>query len=154
MLNSISWSSFVWMLIPIIIFYYLYVLGVYFRKDFSSLLVSNKRPGNDYEFHATIADRDANHQPAIISSNVETNDRSTSVVHEFIEDLKLLFANASKINMIKEELVQAIRSSLKKYPGIGETGLLEEINWHITQEAKETCRLELLPEDLKLIWSA
>jgi cbb3-type cytochrome oxidase subunit 3 len=153
MLNNISWSSFFWMLMPMIIFYYLYVAGVYFRKDFYFLLTPHKKSEKDHRLRANVPGQEPHHTKTISPSHAETDTPSTTGVHEFIEDLKFLFAKASKTNMVKEELVQAIRSCLKKYPGIGQTGLEEEINWHITAEAKDHCRMDLLPEDLKFIWS-
>jgi hypothetical protein len=154
MLSSISWSSFLWMLTPLVILYYLFVLLFYYGKDLFSLQRGYHRSEN--EFFSAASTSSSNTEETSLSSHLskQADEHSPDTVHELIEDLKFLFVHASKTKMVKEELVQAVRSSLKKYPGIGQNGYLEDINWHITQEARENCRLELLPEDLKLIWSS
>lgn len=86
------------------------------------------------------------------SSSKEKSEESFTIVHELLEDLKELFASAVKTRMVKEELIQAIHGKLKSYPKLEETELAEDLNLHIKLEAKETCGIELLPEDIKKVW--
>jgi hypothetical protein len=152
MLNNITWSSFLWMIIPLAIFYYLLVFFLYFRKDFYLLLTGS--PSFKHESQTGFRTGSSEQSNAVTSSIDNSRDLANSEVYELINDLKGTLSKASRTKMVKEEVVQAIRSNVKRYPFIGQTGLLEDINLHITQEAKESCRLELLPEDLKLIWSS
>jgi hypothetical protein len=154
MLSSISWTSFFWMLIPLVILYYLLVLIFYYRKDLFSLQRYTHESENEFSNYASTLSSNSEQTGLPYPSSKQIEEYTPDTVHELIEDLKFLFVHASKTNMVKEELVQAVRSSLKKYPGIGQNGYLEDLNWHITQEARENCRLELLPEDLKRIWSS
>jgi hypothetical protein len=145
MLHNISWSTFIWMLIPILVFYYLFVISVYFLKDFLALL-----HGNRSLFNGQAINKNLKIHPTQESTQVSSN----NLIYELIEDLKKTFTAASRTHMVKEELIQAIRSNIKRYPAIGQTGLLEDINTHISQEAKENCKMELLPADLRMIWSS
>jgi hypothetical protein len=151
MLNKITWSSFLILLALIIIGYYLYVLIVYYRKDIFSVRSTNKksfeqttRSGNSIK-NKTI-------QREILPVTEKPADESFTLVHELLEDLKDLFLKASRTKMVKEELLQAIRTKLKTYPGIGETELQEDIKTHIVMEAKDQCGLEISPVDMKQIW--
>jgi hypothetical protein len=154
MLNKITWSSFAVLLALILTVYYLYVLIVYYRKEIFSFGAINRKSltGNNLK---TVLLKSDNIQKE--KSTIETGksgDESFTVIHELLEDLKELFLHASETKMIREELIQAIRSKLKTYPLIGETDLIDDINNHLIQEAKDKCGLELYPEDLKLIWDA
>jgi hypothetical protein len=152
MLNKISWSSFAWILVLILIAYYLYVFLVYYRKEIFSLGSINKKSVGENNTRKIPLTKDTSDidKPSM-ESNKSIED-SFTVVHELLEDLKELFMHASETKMIREELIQAIRSKLKTYHLIGQTDLVEDINNHLIQEAKDKCAMELYPEDLKQIW--
>jgi hypothetical protein len=153
MLSKISWSSLIWILIPILAFYYGYVFIVYFRKDIFSFGVNNKKLTDSEGRHKNHLNNDTRDFTKLSKESNESNENSFTVVHELLEELKTLFINAGREKMIKEELIQAINSKLKTYPILAGTDLVEDIDTHITQEVKERCGLELLPEDLKRIWN-
>jgi hypothetical protein len=153
MLSRISWSSFVMIVTVFLTIYYLYVLIVYYRKDIFLFSSINSKPMalNDLR-KAPLNDGDKD-----ISKSADVfdkfNDDSFTLVHELLEDLKIVFLNAAKTKMVKEELIQAISSRLKAYPFFGETDLIEDLNTHFALESKEKCNIELLSEDLKRIWN-
>ena len=153
MLNKFSWSSFIWILVLAVVVYYLYVLIAYYRKDIFLFGTINKKPfevknkNKSSLYNKSLHDENSSMEPEI------TGEESFTVVHELLEDLKELFLTASKKKMVKEELIQAIGSKLKTYPSLRETDLVEDINTHLILESKEKCQLDLLPEDIKQIWS-
>jgi hypothetical protein len=153
MLSKISWSSLIWVLIPILLFYYAYVFIVYFRKEIFSFVVINKKLTGSEGHHKNLLNKDSSHDTKTSRESGESNENSFTVVHELLEELKTLFIIAAREKMIKEELIQAINSKLKEFPSIAGTDLVEDIDTHITQEVKERCSMELLPGDLKRIWN-
>jgi hypothetical protein len=154
MLNKISWSTFAVLLVLILTVYYLYVLIVYYRKEIFSLGAINKKSSSvNNPKTASLKSNNRQKEKSSIEPD-KSGDESFTKVHELLEDLKELLLHASETKMIREELIQAIRSKLKSYPLIGETDLIEDINNHLVQEAKDKCAIELYPEDLKQIWNS
>jgi hypothetical protein len=154
MLNKISWSSFAWILVLILIAYYLYVFVVYFRKEIFSFGSINKKSVTENNTLKIPINKDTSSIDKPSMESDKSVEDSFTLVHDLLEDLKELFLNASETKMIREELIQAIRSKLKTYPLIGQTDLVEDINNHLVQEAKDKCAMELYPEDLKQIWNS
>jgi DNA-binding phage protein len=154
MLHTISWSSFVLVLVVILIAYYLFMLVAYFRKDILSISLINKKSlvGNNHNDRAIKSTGNPKEKSTIQTNN--SGDQIFTIVYELLADFKDLFLLASETKMIREELIQAIRSKLKAYQTISETDLVEGINNHLIMEAKNSCALDLSPEDLKLIWSS
>jgi hypothetical protein len=153
MLNKISWSSFIWILVLAVVVYYLYVFIAYYRKDiFSFGTITKKPPELKNKNKSSINNKPSHPDNSPIEPEIP-GEESFTVVHELLEDLKELFLTASKKKMVKEELIQAIGSKLKTYPSLRETELAEDINTHLILESKEKCQMDLLPEDLKQIWN-
>lgn len=153
MLSKISWSSLIWILIPVLAFYYVYVIIAYFRKEIFSFGVNNKKLTGSEGHHKNLLKSETSDFTKASRESGDSNDNSITLVHELLDDLKTLFIHAAREKMIKEELIQAINSKLKTYPGLAGTDLVEDIDTHIAQEVKERCSLDLLPGDLKRIWN-
>ncbi|MEJ0080916.1 MAG: hypothetical protein WDM78_08215 [Puia sp.] len=141
----------------------MYVILVYFGKDITRYFRTRSVP-NGFP-----AEKDFS--PTPLSSNNSTPNRGKklkiptavitspseiefSTVHDLLEDLKSLFAVASKTSMIKQELIRALNGKLKNYPLLNDSDVREDINVHITQEVRETCGIELAPEDIKRLWQS
>lgn len=133
MLSKISWSEFIWFLVFLLIPYYLGVLTLYFRKEALAFL----------------------RNPTFMKAEPikqTSQDLPFSVIHDLLEDLKLVFANAVMTKTVKEELVKAIHSKLKRYPALQGADLQHDISQHIKIEAKDQCGLILDESDLRQIW--
>jgi hypothetical protein len=148
MLHTISWFEFLQILLFILVCYYLLTAVLFYKKEIASLFAYKMINGNP-EPHVTRSPRPENNS----NDGNDENDSFVSI-HELLEDLKVLFNKASETKMIKEELLQAIRSRLNSYPKIKETDLVDDINIHLTAEAKEVCAMDLSVEDLRMIWNA
>jgi hypothetical protein len=167
MLSKISWSEFIWFIIFLVIPYYLFVISVYFRKEmfaffkqkhnshshvFQAASSEYKSEPSELEQKASESKQESFNDSENNSAMPEQDDVPFTVIHELIEDLKKLFAVAAKTKMIKEELMQAVRSKLKTYPILRGADIQEDINQHIRLEAQEVCKISLSPEDIKLLW--
>jgi hypothetical protein len=147
MFHSISWFDFLRILIFIVASYYFLLAAYYFKNEIFSV----------FSFRRMVS---------IPGPNIKTRDNSASdtsadddenipftMIHELVEELKMLFKRASETRMVKEELLHAIRSRMTMYPRLRKTDLVDEINTHITQEAKEVCKMDIAPGDLEQIWA-
>jgi hypothetical protein len=141
MLSKISWSELVWFLVFLLIPYYLIVLSLYFRKEVLAYM------------HNPVLRWQSSNSPQTLPAVLTHDDISFSAIHDLLEDLKKVFAVASKTNMVIEELVQAIHVKMKSYPGLQGSDLREDIEQHIKIEAKSICGIVLEDTDLKQLWN-
>src|SRR5450631_3481333 len=128
MLSSISWSELITILVLVLIPYYLYVLSFYFRNEFVSLYRNqrnNLNPG--LQLTEALTKPEVNNIPSDTSVTSVASEVQFSIVHDLLEDLKKLFAVASKAHMVKEELIQAMKSKLKNYTSLKNSDVLEDI---------------------------
>jgi hypothetical protein len=147
MFHAVSWLDFLQTITLIVIPYYVLVVFCYFKKEVYNVFTFRRipsQPGFNIKSR-----KDA----VTLASTNKVDNIPFTTVHELLEELKMIFKKAVDTKMIKEELLQAIRSKLNMYPRMRETGLKDDINIHITEEAKEICNLEIFPEDLKIIWN-
>lgn len=152
MLSKITWSDFIWFIVILVIQYYLFVLTFYFRKEILSFMRNPARRREPDSEAVTLSAAEPFHIPQILPAASSSDDISLSVIHELLEDLKKLFAAASKSKMVKAELVQAIYSKLKTYPHLQDSDLQEDINNHIRIEAKDRCGIEFTSDDIRRLW--
>jgi hypothetical protein len=153
MLSKISWSEFIWFLVFLHVSYYLIVLTLYFRKEVLAFMRNpGLRSGSGFEAATISSEEEPFNSPQTLPIVSSHDEISLSVIHDLLEDLKKVFAVASKTKMVKEELVQAIHAKLKSYPGLLGSDLREDISNHIKIEAKAICGIALDAEDIKRIW--
>lgn len=151
MLNKISWSQFFWFLITVLILYYIYVAMTHFSKGIIQFFLKRvEKPSLSIKAQTPKQVLSTN----ALSSNEMQSEKQLSFIYDMLEDLKNLFSSASKTKIVKEELVQAIRTRLNNYAKIKDKYVLEELNQHICLEAKEQCGIDIYPEDIKRIWSS
>ena len=153
MLNKYSWTTLAIWLFVILSVYYLYVLLAYYRRELFSIFLELKKFKIKETVHIDAMPSDDNNKIALPTKSDSPDNNSFTLIHELLEDFKILFAKASKTKMIKEELMQAIASRLKTYPALFDTELVDDINIHLVMEAKEQCQTDLSKEDLKQIWA-
>ena len=127
MFNAVSWPALIEILLILTGSYYAFVFLTYYRRDGLRLIRSHFSPG-----HAT--------EPKF------------SQVHELVEDFKRLFALAAKTAMIKEELLQALKSQIREYPGLPDHQIREDLEEHIRIEAREICGISFGEKELRGIW--
>lgn len=135
MFNAISWS----MLMPILFVltggYYAFVFLIFYRKDGLMLIRSRLHRG-----------------VLPIKRTQYTSEPEMFEFRELLEDLKALFEKAAKTEMIKEELLQALKSEAKGYSGLMDKKFMEDLSEHIRIEARDNCGIELNERELRGIW--
>lgn len=160
MLSFISWSEFIWFLVFLLVPYYIVVLTLYFRNEVFAFLRNpslrrdpDPRRGPGFQAEGQSPEVEPIDSPQTFVAVTSHDEISLSVIHDLLEDLKKVFAVASKTRMVKEELLQAIRVKLKSYPGLQGSDLQEDIGQHIKIEAKTICGIAFDVTDLKQLWN-
>jgi hypothetical protein len=154
MLSKISWSGFIWFILILAIPYYLFVLSIYFRKEILAFMHNPSLWRRPVSEGVALSEAAPFLKPEELPVTASSDDISISVVHDLLEDLKNIFSKASNSKMVKEELVQAIRSKLKTYPHLQGSDLQEDIANHIRIEVKDKCSFELTGDDIRRLWQA
>ena len=140
MLQSISWDQLIIFLLIALMIYYTGILIIYYRKSISSF------PGRMFS-------RAEGVHAKPIPYNDNPNTLIISTIHELVEELKNLLGYLSKINCIKEELIQAIQIKLRDYQQIKGTALQSAVNSHIAEESKTECSIILSEDELNMLWN-
>jgi hypothetical protein len=115
MLQSISWGQLIIFLLIAMTIYYIAILLIYYRKGI-------------FNFPGCLFSRADAVEPKPTPYNNNSNALIISTIHELVEELKTLFTYLSKINCVKEELIQALQIKLRDYQQIKGTALQSAVN--------------------------
>ena len=135
MLSSVSWRDLIVTLVVLVIVYYAVIIALFFRNDIISIVKSGswKFPKEDPK--AVVK------EPELFAG-----------INELLEDLKAVFHTSLTSTYHKEELMQALSSTLKDHQQLKGTEFEAAINQHIIQTAESSCAIFLDETDIKQIW--
>ncbi|MGN6493162.1 MAG: hypothetical protein ACTHLE_14275 [Agriterribacter sp.] len=135
MLSEISWYNYVIYSFSVIGVYYSYILFVYYRKDFCSLLSRKKRGSKK-------SDSGLEHQKELVKgknahNNPEVLEQLFSQAMILSEAIKSIFQEISFQDGTKEELFVMLRKKIKDYPSLQATPFRVAIQNLIQTEASK-----------------
>ncbi len=137
MFSSFSWPGFGVAVIIIVILYYSVVLTVFFRYDIMKI-VREGLPKKDRK----AAPVTGGQEKSVLFSGV----------NDLLEELKTVFEQAASRQYHREELLQALRSTLKNYRQLKDTPFEEAAGQHIVHSAESLCNITLDGNDVKRLW--
>jgi hypothetical protein len=140
MLQSISWSQFVVFLLISMTLYYLAIFIIYFKLLRSLVAVfSHLSPGsknNDGPDDAGDPDHLLDQVSGLTSSIKET------------------IGEAASGHFVREEFLFSLKSMLKQYPELKDTGFQTGINHIIAESSEKKCGIILSADELKGLWNS
>jgi hypothetical protein len=153
MCSSVSWSGFLQAILILSAIYYSAVLILFYRNDLiawfnnfgsaKSKTVLQKNTSSDVDETST---KDIHKKPD------EKEIILQSQVHDLMEELKIIFIEATGDKIKKPELLLKIQKKLKEYPQIKGSGFDAEVNHQIEFESNEQCEIILSDEELNMLW--
>ncbi len=147
---QISWSDYFGAIAAITGLYYFVIILGFYRRDIYDLWERNKIPKNN---------SGPRHQIESTTSPIEDNNNRSedellfSLVHDLLEDTKLIFQNSTLINSSKEDLLKALQQKLNNYSKIKGTAFQAAVNNHIAGECKSNCGIHLNNDELMELWN-
>lgn len=75
-----------------------------------------------------------------------------SSVHELMDELNILFTAGCGNKYIREELIIALKLTVRNYYSLKDTNFKTAIDNHIRLQSRDTFKIELSESDLKQIW--
>ena len=144
MLNSISWASYAYAIFFIVVVYYVFV-GLFFYRHEALNYYKNftgKIHSNDNNLPS--ANKQTNE---IISDNSDVNS-----IEEVLSSLLFLIKKAASQHLIKEELIQALKSQIQFYVDHGTDLPQEKINQYIVLTSETYCSIHLSEDEMKVLW--
>lgn len=152
MLSEISWYDYVLYSFSVMGVYYSYILFVYYRKDFSSLL-ARKKPGSHK------SDNGFERQKELIKGK-NTHDNPKALEQLFSqamilsEAIKSIFQEISFQDGTKEELFVMLRKKIKDYPSLQATPFRVAIqNLIQTEASKYQIDLDSDQKEITALWA-
>jgi hypothetical protein len=152
MCSTVSWSAFLQTIIILTVSYYSAVLFIFYRTDLIRWFL---------EFRNIKSKTVLQNAAAVTVEEPRTNnpvDKKQnenilpSSMHELMEDLKIVFAEASGDRIKKPELLLKLKKKVKEYPQIKGTDFETAINRLIESESKERCEIILSTQELNVLW--
>lgn len=128
MLQSVSWSQYITILLVATIFYYLFIWIVYFKAKFSFI------PGL------------SNLQSSVHGE--DSPDEVLTTAQHVMDELRPLF----KAGANKNELLFAVQQKLSKYNNWDEPGFRDTINQYISRQCGTTCSIRLSEDEFSALW--
>jgi hypothetical protein len=139
MLQSISWSQFVVFLLISMTVYYLAIFFVYFKFLRSLIAVfSAGNPG-----------------PKINSfqEDADDPDHLLDQVSKLTNSIKENIAETASGHFVREEFLFSLKSVLKQYPALKDTGFQTGINYIISESTEKKCGIILSEVELNGLWN-
>lgn len=128
MLQSVSWSQYITILLVATIFYYLFIWVVFFKAKFSFI------PGL------------SNLQSSVLGE--DSPDEVLTTAQHVMDELRPLF----KAGANKNELLFALQQQLSKYNNWDEPGFRDTINQYISRQSGTTCSIRLSEDEFSALW--
>ena len=139
MLNAVSWTQFLEGIGGLGIVYYAGVILLYYKQELKGLLVKKQLPEKGI--------------PGIHAPANEPLDRALmGDVHDLMQELNGVFAEAQKNKYINNELLYALQLMLRKYPHIKATHFGLPINHYISDTAASHCAISFSEDELEALW--
>jgi hypothetical protein len=164
----ISWHSFLTGIVVLLAVYYLAIGVLYYRREFLAFFMRTPAPVLEgsgegmpersvFEEEPIIMEEGFDvEQPVVAEVAEETPDNAPfPVAYRLSEAIRNLLASAARKHMIREELLQALRSLLhsQQYLSLHGTPLTAAINRLIESETLRQCGFQLGTEDMKMLWA-
>lgn len=161
MFNSISWQSY-WLTLALLLAgYYLTIILLYYRSDFSVLLhrkSDTRTPTDLTPFPTESGVPTLESQPSLFENDApaefERPQAGTEehVVYSCMDELTAFFGAAKRRKWVKEELMQALQGILRKYPALKTSSYKASLSNVIITECEHNCSLHLSVEDVDHVW--
>jgi hypothetical protein len=161
MLNNINWQGY-WITIALLIAgYYLVIYMLYLRKDFSIEWRKGSKPNEESPFFSTspnsaVSSSDAVHQPPLFDSFEEFQRPSANTIEHAVytcmDEINAYLEEAKRSKCIKEEMLFALHSILKKFPAISTSDYKESVTNVIVNQCEYLCSVHLSADDVVRVW--
>jgi hypothetical protein len=165
MINNISWTSYCYVLIQLLVIYYAFVLWYYYRKDFlqvlrskfqqRNLLVAEVMPSAQEVMESK--KKNGHHESSLPIDTVTFRGdlmgyKINTLVQGLSDEIKAYLRQAGKAGVVKEELLFSIHQILQKYPALKDSAFQPSINNLIVFELKNKCSTYLSSEEASALW--
>lgn len=161
MFNNISWQGY-WVSIAILTAgYYLVIYLLYFRKDVSIGWNKSSTSEEENPFTSFTADSAASQSAAIKQHTLFHNseefqhpakDTVEGAVYMCIDEVSAYLEEAKRNKCVKEELLYALQSILRKYPAIAASEYKESVTTVLVDQCEYYCSVHLSADDVLCVW--
>ncbi|NTS41944.1 hypothetical protein HRG84_13590 [Flavisolibacter sp. BT320] len=161
MFNNISWQGY-WITIALLSAgYYLIIYLLYFRKDFSIEWKKGTAPKIESPFRSLNSDSGAIQpitieQPTLFDSSGEfqppAKNTIESTVYVCMDEVNAYLEEARRSKCVKEEMLFALNTILRKYPTVADSEYKESVTNVIVNQCEYNCSVHLSAEDVVRMW--
>lgn len=161
MFNNISWQGY-WITIALLTGgYYLVIYLLYFRKDFSIECSNRLKPKEESSSlsippNSIASAIDAVQQPSRFDNSEEFQssfpDTIEHAVYACMDEINAYLEEAKRTKCVKDEMMYALHSILKKYPAISTSEYKESLTNVLVSQCEYVCSVHLSADDVVRVW--
>ncbi len=163
MINNISWASYSYAIVILLVFYYLVVLVFFYKKDIGVIYTVSQKflfPGlseqipegwevfseNDYDLKKESLDQRIDSEFQVVGDDL------FRLIQSLQDEMEAYFSDASKLRTNKSEIIFSIQQLLSKYPHPGIPTYRISLNKFIENSLTKYCSIRLTEEEMKQLW--
>ena len=159
MFNDISWGTYLSVTAAIAVVYYFFLTPIFYRNEITKIFISrnsdfSNKPIESKNINATTNSENDLQELSGMQGNAKEDYYQSDMAHELMNELKKVFKKASDKKFLKEELIQALRITLKTYSPLKEGPFYGGINDLIEFECQSQCSIYLNEDETELLWKA
>ena len=147
MLNNISWASYANALSILLFIYYGFVLIIYYRNDLINHL---KKINGGLNSSPLSYSQNESDNVEIITG--ESDEEMNASYNELLLNIKSTIKNCAARNLIREEILLALKLQLQQKEGAYELIGKKEINNFIKVQFENYCSIHLREEEINVLW--
>ena len=147
MLNNISWASYANALSILLFIYYGFVLIIYYRNDLINHL--KKINGGLNSSPLSYSQNESDNVEIITGESDEEMNASNN---ELLLNIQLTIKNCAARNLIREEILLALKLQLQQKEAAYEPIGKKEINNFIKAQFENYCSIHLSEEEINVLW--
>lgn len=156
MINNISWADYCLATGIFLAIYYLLVLFLYFRKDISQTMSARNDGATFYD--ASVRKSDENEQLSFDNLAVSTKDlnlletKSANSLQYLSDEIEAFFSEVNAANTSKGRLIDSLKRIIVKHRQNIEIRQRLVVNYQIKMNCIKYCSINLLEEEIDLMW--
>lgn len=148
MLNNISWASYLCAISVFLVIYYAFVLVIYYRNDVQNHIAKITR-----RLDTTSAGGQLSIEKKVdfIEHNPE-RDLADNSLRELSLNIQSVIKTSTSRNFPKEELLLSLQLQLRKYTGVKNSNLKNNVSNFIITACEQYCSIHLSVEEVSALW--
>ena len=151
MLQDISWSNYLTAIATTIVVYYAVIAYLFYKKDIAALLPKTQINQQSFN-HLNQWQKPTDDSDFLPKESITQSDPDS--IDQLLQSLVQILIQASKDNIIKEELLFALQLEINRFDLLRQPQLKETAKSYIIQQSQTYCHFQLTEKEVENLWQS